>query len=119
MTWGWDEVAAEVRAARATRPDAFLAASDYRSGASLAFALDEPRVEVLSRRPSQFQEWRDEAARAGRDAVVLVEDREPMGPWLAGHFRAVRPLGVVEARRLGVAVKRYELWLGEGFRGAP
>jgi 4-amino-4-deoxy-L-arabinose transferase-like glycosyltransferase len=119
MTWGWAEVAEAVRAARAGRAGAFVAASDYRSGASLAFALDEADVRVLSGRPSQFAEWLDAPALAGRDAVLVVEAREPMGPWLAGHFRAVRPLGQVEARRLGVPLKRYELWLGEGFRGRP
>ncbi|MCM2335036.1 MAG: hypothetical protein NDI82_13970, partial [Anaeromyxobacteraceae bacterium] len=115
----WDAVAAAVREARAGRPGAFVAASDYRSGASLAFALDAPEVRVLSGRPSQFDEWLDAPALRGRDALLVVEAREPMGPWLSCHFDAVRPLRVVEASRLGVPVKRYEVWLGEGFRGAP
>jgi 4-amino-4-deoxy-L-arabinose transferase-like glycosyltransferase len=119
MTWGWDEAAAAVRAARREHPGAFTAASDYRSAASLAWALDEREVVALSRRPSQFGIWLDAPALAGRDAVLLVEDREPMEPWLAGHFRAVRPLAEVDARRFGVPVKRYQLWLGEGFRGTP
>jgi len=119
MTWGWDEVAAAVRQAQADRPGAFLAASDYRSGASLAFALDEAEVKVLSRRHSQFEGWLAAPTLAGRDALLVVEAREPMEPWLAGHFAAVRRLRTVEARRLGLEVKRYELWLGERFGGAP
>jgi 4-amino-4-deoxy-L-arabinose transferase-like glycosyltransferase len=119
MTWGWDEVALAVRAERAARPGAFVVASDYRSASSLAFALDDPGVRALSRRPSQFDEWLDAPALQGHDAVVVVEAREPMEAWLAGHFRSVRRLQVVEARRLGWPVKRYELWLGEAFRGAP
>jgi 4-amino-4-deoxy-L-arabinose transferase-like glycosyltransferase len=117
MTWGWDEVAQAVRAERAARPGAFVLASDYRSASSLAFALDDPGVRAVSRRRSQFDEWLGAPALLGRDAVVVVEAREPMEPWLAGHFRSVRLLQVVEARRLGWPVKRYELWLGEAFRG--
>lgn len=116
MTWGWDEVAGAVARARAGRPGAFVAASDYRSASSLAFALGEPEVEALTTRPSQFGLWRDEAALAGRDAVLVVEAREPMGPWLRGQFEAVRLAEEVEARRFGLAVKRYQVWVGEGYR---
>ena len=116
MTWGFEALAGAVRAEAAARPGAFVATSDYRSAASLAFALDAPDVQALAERRSQFDAWRDEAALAGRDAVLVVEERQPMRPWLAARFGAVRPLGEVEARRFGVAVKRYQLWLGEGYR---
>jgi len=119
MTWGFEALAAAIRPEQVAHPGAFVATSDYRSAASLAFALDVPGVQALSRRRSQFDLWRDEAALAGRDALLVVEDREPMTPWLAGHFQAVRPLGEVEARRFGVSVKRYQLWLGTGYRPAP
>jgi hypothetical protein len=115
MTWGFDRLAGEVRRHQGGRAAGFVATSDYRSAASLAFALDADDVVALSRRRSQFDEWLDPAL-AGLDAVVVVEDREPMTPWLAARFEAVRPLGAVDAVRLGVPVKRYQLWLGERFR---
>jgi hypothetical protein len=46
----------------------------------------------------------------------VVENREPMRPWLSDHFAAVRPVSEVVARRFGYEVKRYQVWLGEGFR---
>jgi 4-amino-4-deoxy-L-arabinose transferase-like glycosyltransferase len=121
MTWGFDALAAAVEAARLAHPGALVAASDYRSASSLAFALDRDDVLAIARRRSQFDEWDATAGpgRAGRDAVLVVEDREPMTPWLAGHFGAVEPLGEVEARRFGRPVKRYQLWLGRTLRRAP
>jgi len=115
MTWGFEAVAAAVQAAQVAHPGTLVATSDYRSAASLAFALDRADVLAIAQRRSQFDEWAV-PARAGRDAILVVEDRQPMTPWLAGHFEAVVPLGEVEARRLGVEVKRYQLWLGTGLR---
>ena len=92
MTWGFGELAAAVRAAEAAHPGALVGTSDYRSAASLAFALDRDDLLAIAQRRSQFDEWVD-PGRAGRDVVLVVEDREPMTPWLAGHFTSVRPLG--------------------------
>lgn len=118
MTWGFGELAGAVRAAGAEHPGALVAASDYRSASSLAFALDRDDLLAIAQRRSQFDEWRD-PARAGRDVILVVEDRQPMTPWLAGHFASVRPLGEVEARRFGRPVKSYQLWIGAGLRVSP
>ncbi len=115
MTWGFGEVAAAVRAAQAERPGALVGASDYRSASSLAFALDRDDLLAVAQRRSQFDEWMDPAL-AGRDVVLVVEDRQPMTAWLAGHFAEVRPLRQVEASRFGWPVKRYQLWLASGLR---
>jgi hypothetical protein len=118
MTWGFPELATAVKVASAAHPDALVGTSDYRSAASLAFALDRVDLLAVSPRRSQFDQWAD-PARAGREVILVVEDREPMTPWLAGHFDTVRPLGEVQARRLGLAVKSYQLWLGTGLRLDP
>lgn len=115
MTWGFGELAAAVEAAQGAHPRALVGASDYRSASSLAFALDRDDLLAIAQRRSQFDEWADPAL-AGRDLLLAVEDRQPMTPWLAGHFSAVRLLTEVEASRFGVPVKRYQLWLGTGLR---
>ncbi|HEX9291419.1 MAG TPA: glycosyltransferase family 39 protein [Anaeromyxobacteraceae bacterium] len=117
MMWGWDAVAAAVRRERATAPAGFLAASDYRSAAALAFALDDPDVKALSQRHSQFDFWLDAPAHAGQSALVLTDAWHPMTPWLRGRFRAVQRVAIVPITRLGFHVKDYELWRGEGFEG--
>jgi 4-amino-4-deoxy-L-arabinose transferase-like glycosyltransferase len=119
MTWGFPELAAEVRRLQALHPGAFVAASDYRSASSLAFALDVPDVVALAPRRSQFDDWRDDRALAGRDAVLVVENREPMRPWLEAWFERVERAGDVQALRFGIPVKRYEVWIGRGFRPRP
>jgi hypothetical protein len=113
MTWGFPELALAVRAAGAAHPGALVGTSDYRSASSLAFALDRDDLLVIARRRSQFDQWVD-PAQTRRDVILVVEDREPMIPWLAGHFATVEPLGEVEARRFDLPVKRYQLWLGRG-----
>jgi 4-amino-4-deoxy-L-arabinose transferase-like glycosyltransferase len=119
MMWGWDEVVAAVRRERAAAPVGFLAASDYRSAAALAFALDDAEVRALSQRHSQFDFWLDAPGLRGRSALVVTDAWHGMTPWLAGQFRAVRRVGTVRVTRLGFHVKDYELWRGEGFVGEP
>jgi 4-amino-4-deoxy-L-arabinose transferase-like glycosyltransferase len=115
MTWGFEALAAAVVAAQGEHPGALVGASDYRSASSLAFALDRDDVLAIAERRSQFDEWAGPEL-AGRDVLLTVEDRQPMTPWLAGHFSSVRQLTEVEASRFGVPVKRYQLWLGTGLR---
>jgi 4-amino-4-deoxy-L-arabinose transferase-like glycosyltransferase len=115
MTWGFPELAGAISAALAAHPGALVGTSDYRSAASLAFAMDRDDLVAIAPRHSQFDLWAN-PAHAGRDLILVVENREPMRPWLAGHFTAVRPLSEVVARRFGYEVKRYQVWLGQGFR---
>jgi hypothetical protein len=115
MTWGFEELGAAVVSARSEHPGALVGASDYRSASSLAFALDRDDVLAIAERRSQFDEWAGPEL-AGRDVLLTVEDRQPMTPWLAGHFSSVRLLTEIEASRFGVPVKRYQLWLGTGLR---
>jgi 4-amino-4-deoxy-L-arabinose transferase-like glycosyltransferase len=115
MTWGFPELAGSVSAALAEHPGALVGTSDYRSAASLAFAMDRDDLVAIAPRHSQFDLWGD-PAQAGRDMILVVENREPMRPWLSDHFTSVRPLSEVVARRFGYEVKRYQVWLGEGFR---
>jgi len=116
--FGWGEVARAVRGALSERPG-FVAASDYRSGSHLAFALGSPDVVVLSGRRSAFDDWLAPEAHAGEDAVLVTDHRDPMSPMLAARFERVTHLATVPVERLGVHLKDYELWRAERFRASP
>jgi 4-amino-4-deoxy-L-arabinose transferase-like glycosyltransferase len=118
MVYGWSEVAARVEAERAARGADFLLATDYRSGAILAFETGDARVEVISGRRSQFDLWRDEAALAGKDALILSDDWHPLDAMVAGRFAAVEPVAEVPVVRFGRTLKTYFLHAGRGYAPA-
>jgi 4-amino-4-deoxy-L-arabinose transferase-like glycosyltransferase len=74
---GWDALAAQVRVARAGMgPDARIVADNFKDGAELGFALDDPRIAVLPH-PLNFKH--------GRAPQLLlwgqqVEGRAELGP---------------------------------------
>jgi 4-amino-4-deoxy-L-arabinose transferase-like glycosyltransferase len=124
--WGWERVAAAVVAERERTPGAFVAASDYRSGAALGFALlarglpsDAAEVVVLSPRRSAFDDWRDDRALAGRTAVLVTDRHAPMGAWLEARFGEVERAETVEVTRLGVPMKPWEIWRAAAYRLVP
>ncbi len=80
---GWSELALAVREERAAMPDGTrIVADNFKVGAELGFALDDPRIEVLEHpvnrdhgRAPQLRLWGLEAAGAvdrGQDPVLLV-----------------------------------------------
>lgn len=116
LLYGWPRVTPAVIEARASRPGVFLAASDYRHGAILAFETGDPTVEVFSDRASQFDIWHDPKGLAGRDAVILTTRWHPMTPAISGHFASVELLETIAVVRLGREVAVYDLWLGREMR---
>jgi 4-amino-4-deoxy-L-arabinose transferase-like glycosyltransferase len=116
--FGWSEVARAVRE-ELRRAPGFAATSDYRSGAHLAFALGSADVEVLSGRRSEFDFWLDPARRAGQDAALITDHRDPMSPLISDRFERVTHLATIPVVRLGFHLKDYELWRAEGFRPRP
>lgn len=116
--FGWGEVAAAVRAERAARPAELVAAADYRPAAHLAWALDDPGVTVLSARPSQFRYWLDPAAHAGASALVVTDHRARVDE-VRDRFERLELVRTIPVVRLGVQLKAYELWRGEGYRPPP
>lgn len=115
MVYGWSEVAARVKAERAARGADFLLATDYRSGAILAFETGDRHVEVVSGRRSQFDLWRDDAALAGKDALILSDDWHPLEAIVTGRFAAVEPVAEIPVMRFGHRLKTYFLHVGRGY----
>jgi 4-amino-4-deoxy-L-arabinose transferase-like glycosyltransferase len=78
---GWRELAARVQAERARLPaDAFVAGCNYKVSAELAFYLpDRPRTwsgEIASDHGLQYRYWFDPAELAGRQGLVVLDERE-------------------------------------------
>lgn len=115
MVYGWSEVATRIEAERAARGAQVLIATDYRSGAILAFETGDRRVEVLSGRRSQFDLWRDETALAGKDAMILSDDWHPLGTVVTDRFATVEVVGEIPVLRFGQRLKTYHLHVGRGY----
>ena len=113
--FGWEEISAAVAGELARGPGRFPATTDYRSAAHLAWALGRPDVVVVSTaRLTQFDYWFD-PSRAGGTAVVVTDHRDPMDDPTRRRFDRVTHLRTVPVERLGLRIKSYEVWLGEGF----
>ncbi len=114
--YGWDEVAAAVREAQAMHGAGFVASNRYQTAGQLAFALGEgPVVTELSPRRTAFDDWFDDAAYLGHDAVVLVDGRDDVTFW-SSQFVSVEPLGEVRTQRFGLPLARYELYLARTYQ---
>lgn len=117
--YGWGEVIAAIERQRAATGADFVATSYYRTGAVVAFYTDDPGVEVISDRRDQFDFWRDEAGRAGLDAIVLTDDRHPLQDDMRARFAALEPLEVVTVTRFGYAIRNYQILHGRGYIPLP
>jgi hypothetical protein len=117
--FGWPEISAAVSGELAKEPRRFPATTDYRSAAHLAWSLGTPDVVVVSDgRLTQFDYWLD-PSRAGETAVLVTDHRGPMDAGVAARFDRVTHLRTVPVDRLGLRLKTYDLWLGEGFHPRP
>ena len=115
LMYGWPQIAASVRA-QAVANDDFLIATDYRSGAILAFWLDRPDIAVIASRRSQFSLWLDPDARAGQDAVILSSDGFALTEVMSKRFDRIEDLGEIKITRWDHFVTRYYLHRGIHFR---
>jgi 4-amino-4-deoxy-L-arabinose transferase-like glycosyltransferase len=114
--FGWEEISRAVSEELARGPGRFPATTDYRSAAHLAWALGTADVVVVSNgRFTQFDYWFD-PSRAGGTAVVVTDHRDPMDDPTRRRFDRVTHLRSLPVDRLGLRIKTYDLWLGEGFR---
>lgn len=117
IAYGWDDVAERVQRERVVLGAEFLLASDYRTGAILAFETGDRDVQVLSGRESEFDMWRDDAALAGQTALILTDEWHPLGEEITGHFGSVEPIAELPVVRFGQTLKTYRLYLGRDYRG--
>lgn len=115
ILYGWPEISAKTLAAQETQQADFLATSDYRSGAILAFWTTDTSVEVLSRRISQFDFWMDGDLRRGQNAIILTDKSFPMTAYIRGQFQQVELLEEFDIRKFGFFVNSYQLYAATGF----
>lgn len=119
LLFGWPQVVEQVRPQLIREPQRQLLTTDYRTGALLAWHLDNPRVSVWSDRQDQFDVW---AARAGSvlptgaSALIVTDEWHRVTPELERHFRSLEPLPPIEVRRFGQLVQRYWLVRADGWR---
>lgn len=115
LIFGWDQIAAQVDNAKQATGADFLAATNYRTAALLAFAVRDPTVEALSPRRDQFDIWLLGNDRTDQDAIILADDWHPLDDSAQRAFAAVEPIGTVEIIRFGRVLKEYRLYHGRGF----
>ncbi len=115
LLYGWDEVAAGVKAKQAETGASALMATHYRTAAQLAFALKDPRVTAVSLQQGQFDIWRPDDLKGGEKVLILADEIEPLGPLQQAHFARVSPAGEIVVTRFGYVLKTYRLYTGEGY----
>jgi hypothetical protein len=113
---GWRELAARVEAERARLPPgAFVAGCNYKVSAELAYYLpDRPRTvsgELAGDHGLQYRYWFDPAALAGREGLVVLDEREKgTCKRLAEACSPLVPLEPLTPRRADAPVTTFRLW---------
>jgi 4-amino-4-deoxy-L-arabinose transferase-like glycosyltransferase len=113
--YGWERITAAVLAAKAETGADFLGANRYQPASQLAFALDDPDVLELAPRHTAFDDWTDEAALAGKTAIVLVDQSEDDEDWKA-RFGSIEQIETLEISQLGYPIATYRLFVGRDYR---
>lgn len=113
--YGWDEVTARLLAAQREHGAELRVVNISTTGSQLAFQLDDPDVIALWKARSSFDDWLDVDAVRGKDAIVLVVERDNREGWKS-FFGAVRQLDEFSVDRFGVPLTTYQLWLAEDFQ---
>ena len=116
--YGWDEIAAPIKAAVAQYHPDFIASTKWESASVVGFALNDPDVVSISPRPSQYHYWLDKPAREarrGQNALVVVQQG---GDYFVAppQFEKLTPIGEVPIIRDGHTMTAYQLYFGEGYK---
>lgn len=117
INFGWDQVADEMRAARAAHPVDFLAGTRYSTSSQLAFALADPTVTAVSVDHDQYDYWFNPADYLGKDALILTDepDQSAAFEYLRAHFERLSVLAPIQIDRFGRHVYSWRIVLGERY----
>ncbi len=115
---GWPEISEKVLAWQEKTGAEFLATSDYRTGSILAFTINDPNVEVIATRQSQFSYWIEENNRAGQSAIILTEPLYPMADVITERFDSIEELEKLDITPFGMKVAEYTIYLGRNYTPA-
>ena len=115
--YGWQEIAAKVRAAEARHDADFAAAASWGVSGRLSFALGGEEVPAINRDTDALDFWTDPAARAGQDAIVLIQPRDDRVnmDYLRGQFELFEEVEAFRTERWGMVLEPYELYLGRNY----
>ncbi len=114
-SYGWDQIAPEVRRIAAAEGTTFIAAADYALASPLAFALADRNVTSLSPRTEAFDFWFDAQARAGQTAIIVADIWRPMHAGIEERFASVEPAGEIEISNFGKSVDRYTIYIARAY----
>jgi 4-amino-4-deoxy-L-arabinose transferase-like glycosyltransferase len=119
MLFGWEQVAAVIKTeSEKVGGDRFLATTDYRSAAALAYQLNDKAVMAISDRVDQFDFWyTSDAPFKGRNALLLSDDWHPLQPELLAQFEHTSERTTIAIVRSGIWIKNYYLVKGYRFCG--
>lgn len=117
---GWDQAAAAVAGLieRRTPPGPFVLTGSYQNASQLTYHLRERYPITTPRQDNEIAIRLDPVSMLDRDAI-FVTDHAP-GPGLPLHlmFKRVQRHPDVEVR-IGSGVRRFQVYIGYGFRGLP
>ena len=113
--FGWNEIAAEVRAIAQKEGTDFVAATDYALASPLAFALQDPDVVSLSPRVEAFDFWFDPEVRRGQTAIIVADRWRRLPNQLRAQFGEVIEAKKVTIERLDRVVDRYSIYIARAY----
>ena len=117
-SYGWDEVAAHVLAAKQAHNAQFIAATNFSIAGCLAFALKDANVTSLNSVMDQFDFWFVPEDHAGEDAIFIADPHwRPLNDAFRARFASVTLLETLPIMRLGFHIGDEEIYLGQGFSG--
>jgi 4-amino-4-deoxy-L-arabinose transferase-like glycosyltransferase len=113
--YGWQELQAELEAARDTYKPDFIA-SDGPDLASVAgFALDDGNVTALTDRVTQFHYWFDKHAHTGEDAIVVLRRGESPA-FVQSQFETLTPVEELDITRFGHWITGFTIYHAENYQ---
>ena len=114
-SYGWDEVAAKVKALSVEHHADFIAATDYTLASPLGFELQNRDVTSLSPRAEQYDYWFDADAHRGQTAIIVADRWRGLGPSIAKRFGSIEDAGELVIRRFDLKLNTVHFYIGRDF----
>lgn len=118
-SYGWEQIAPEVRRIADAEGTDFIATTDYALAGPLGFALADRNVVSLSPRTEAFDFWFDPQARAGQDAIILADIWRPLDGGIEQRFASVERAGEIEVVNFGKSMDRYTIYIARAYIPPP
>lgn len=113
--FGWEEIGAEVTAAREKYKPDFIASDGPDMAAVVGFALDDKDVAAITDRKTQFYYWWDPEAHRGQNGIIVLFDYDKTA-WSESQFEKLTPVGEYDVVRFGYRVTGFKIYYGENYQ---